>query len=138
MGLRAALAISAGLTFSIATGAVIPFLGPLFATQFLLGGARPLPLAKAIGMTGLVLVMGQAFIIVTGIFGDRPMQLLLLLGLFFVCFVLQAQGRGGPAIFLSLVIAVMASEKCEGFRMSAHLRGSWRCRSSLKLHNCFV
>jgi hypothetical protein len=108
MGLRVALAISVGLTLSIATGAVIPFLGPLFAAQFLLGGVRPLPLTKAIGMVGLVLVMGQFFIIVSGIFGDRPLQLLSLLGLFFfVCFVLQAQGKGGPAIFLSLVIAVM-------------------------------
>ncbi|MDZ4367193.1 MAG: hypothetical protein U0987_09255 [Afipia sp.] len=108
MGLRVALAVSAGLTFSIATGAVIPFLGPLFAAQFLLGGTRPLPLAKAVGMTGVVLVMGQAFILVAGLFGDRPLQLLSLLGLFFfVCFMLQAQGKGGPAIFLSLVIAVM-------------------------------
>ena len=108
MGLRVALAVAVGLTLDIATGAVIPFLGPLFAAQFLLGGARPLPLGKAIGMVGLVLVTGQFFIVVSGIFGDRPLQLLSLLGLFyFVCFMLQAQGKGGPAIFLSLVIAVM-------------------------------
>jgi hypothetical protein len=40
------------------------------------------PLAKAVGMVGLVLVVGQALILVTGIFGDRPAQLLAWLGLF--------------------------------------------------------
>jgi aromatic ring-cleaving dioxygenase len=83
-------------------------LGPLFAAQFLLGGARPLPLAKAIGTVGLILLAGQFFIVMTGLFGDRPVQLLTLLGLFyFLCFFLQAQGKGGPAIFLSLVVSVM-------------------------------
>lgn len=108
MGLRVALAASVGLTFHVATGAVLPFLGPLFAAQFLLGSARPMPLAKAAGMVGLVLVLGQVFIVVTEVFGDRPLQLLALLGLFFfLCFGLQARGRGGAAIFLSLVIAIM-------------------------------
>jgi hypothetical protein len=107
-GLRVALAVAAGLTFDVATGAVIPFLGPLFAAQFLLSGARPLPLGKAAGMVGLVLIVGQAFILLSGIFGDRPAQLLILLGLFyFMCFLAQAQGKGGPAVFLSLVIAIM-------------------------------
>ena len=109
-GLRVALAVATGLTFDVATGAVIPFLAPLFAVQILISGARPLPLPKAAGLVGLVLVVGQAFIILTGIFGDRPLQLLTLLGLFyFVCFYLQAQGRGGPAIFVCLVVAVMVS-----------------------------
>lgn len=107
IGLRVALAVAVGLTIDIATGAVIPFLGPLFAAQFLLAG-KPLPFGKAIGMTGLVLVVGQAFITLTGIFGDRPVQLLTLLGLFYLlCFAAQARGQGGPAVFLSLVIAVM-------------------------------
>jgi hypothetical protein len=109
-GLRVALAVTTGLTFGVATGAVIPFLGPLFAVQFLIFGAGPLPLAKAVGLIGLVLVVGQTFIFLTGIFGDRPIQLLTLLGLFyFVCFYVQARGRGGPAIFLCLVIAIMVS-----------------------------
>jgi hypothetical protein len=108
VGLRVALAVSVGLTFGIGSGAVIPFLGPLFAAQFLLGGARPRPLAKAIGTVGLILLAGQFFIVMTGLFGDRPVQLLTLLGLFyFLCFFLQAQGKGGPAIFLSLVVSVM-------------------------------
>lgn len=109
-GLRVALAVAAGLTFDVATGAVIPFFGPLLAVQFLIFGAGPLPLPKAIGLIGLVLVLGQAFIILTGIFGDRPIQLLTLLGLFyFGCFYVQARGGGGPAIFLCLVIAIMVS-----------------------------
>jgi hypothetical protein len=109
-GLRVALAVAAGLTFDVATGAVIPFFGPLLAVQFLIFGAGPLPLPKAVALVGLVLVLGQAFISLTGIFGDRPAQLLILLGLFyFVCFFVQASGRGGPAIFLCLVIAVMVS-----------------------------
>ncbi|RDJ27402.1 DUF2955 domain-containing protein [Bosea caraganae] len=107
IGLRVALAVAAGLTLGMATGAVIPFLGPLFAAQFLLAG-KPLPFGKAAGMVGLVLVVGQTFVLLTGLFGDRPLQLLTLLGLFYlICFAAHAQGKGGPAIFLSLVIAIM-------------------------------
>ena len=109
-GLRVALAVAVGLTFDVATGAAIPFFGPLLAVQFLIFGAGPLPLSKVIALVGLVLVVGQAFIVLTGIFGDRPIQLLMLLGLFyFVCFFLQARGRGSPAIFLCLLISIMVS-----------------------------
>ncbi|RYG10559.1 MAG: DUF2955 domain-containing protein, partial [Burkholderiales bacterium] len=108
IGLRVALAVSAGLTYGIGSGAVIPFVGPLFAAQFLLGSAKPLPVAKAMGSVGLILLAGQFFIVVTALFGGRPVQMLTLLGLFyFLCFVLQARGNGGPAIFLVLVTAVM-------------------------------
>jgi len=106
-GLRVALAVATGLTFGVATGAVIPFMAPLFAIQFLIFGAGPLPMPKAVGQVVLVLVVGQVFIVLTGIFGDRPIQLLTLLGLFyFVCFFVQARGPGSPAIFLCLVVAV--------------------------------
>ena len=75
--------------------------------QFLIFGAGPLPLSKAVAFVGLVLVVGQAFIVLNGIFGDQPIQLLALLGLFFfVCFFVQARGQGGPVIFLCLVIAI--------------------------------
>ena len=107
IGLRVALAVAAGLTFNLAIGDVIPFFGPLLAVQFLVFGGGPLPLSKAIGMAGLVLVVGQAFIVLNGIFGDQPVQLLMLLGLFFfLCFFVQARGQGGPVIFLCLVIAI--------------------------------
>jgi hypothetical protein len=110
VGLRVALAVAVGFTFDVATGAVLPFLGALFAVQFLIFGARPLPFSKAVGLIGFVLVASQVFIWLTGLFGDRPFQLLVLLSLFyFVCFYLQAQGKGGPAIFLGLVVAIMVS-----------------------------
>src|SRR6476646_7557000 len=107
IGLRVALAISVGFTWNVATGAVIPFFGPVLAVQFLILGAGPLPLSKAVAFVGLVLVVGQSFIVLNGIFGDQPIQLLALLGLFyFVCFFVQARGQGGPVIFLCLVIAI--------------------------------
>ena len=107
IGLRVALAVAAGFTLNLATGEVIPFFGPVLAVQFLIFGAGPLPLSKAVAFVGLVLVVGQAFIVLNGIFGDQPIQLLALLGLFyFVCFFVQARGQGGPVIFLCLVIAI--------------------------------
>jgi hypothetical protein len=107
IGLRVALAVAAGFTWNLATGAVIPFFGPLLAVQFLIFGAGPLPLSKAVAFVGLVLVVGQAIIVLNGIFGDHPIQLLALLGLFyFVGFFVQARGQGGPVIFLCLMIAI--------------------------------
>jgi hypothetical protein len=107
IGLRVALAVAAGFTLNLATGEVIPFFGPVLAVQFLILGAGPLPLSKAVAFVGLVLVVGQAFIVLNGIFGNHPIQLLALLGLFFfVCFFVQARGQGGPVIFLCLVIAI--------------------------------
>ena len=107
IGLRVALAVAAGFTWNLATGEVTPFFGPLLAVQFLIFGAGPMPLSKAIAVAGLVLVVGQAFIVLNGIFGDQPVQLLALLGLFFfVCFFVQARGQGGPVIFLCLAIAI--------------------------------
>src|SRR6267143_1240306 len=86
IGLRVALAVAAGFTLNLATGEVIPFFGPVLAVQFLILGAGPLPLSKAVAFVGLVLVVGQAFIVLNGIFGNHPIQLLALLGLFnFVC-----------------------------------------------------
>ena len=83
IGLRVALAVAAGFTWNLATGEVIPFFGPVLAVQFLIFGAGPLPLSKAVAFVGLVLVVGQAFIVLNGIFGDHPIQLLALLGLFY-------------------------------------------------------
>jgi hypothetical protein len=110
IGLRVALAVAAGFTLNLATGEVIPFFGPVLAVQFLIFGAGPLPLSKAVAFVGLVLVVGQAFIVLNGIFGNHPIQLQALLGLFFfVCFFVQARGQGGPVIFLCLVIAIMVT-----------------------------
>jgi hypothetical protein len=108
VGLRVALAIAAGFTFEVWTGAVFPFMAPLFALQFLIFGAGPLSLAKAIAQVVLVVVVGLNFIVLTAFLGDRPVQLLTALGLFFFfCFFLQARGKGGPAIFLALMAAIV-------------------------------
>ena len=107
-GLRIALAVSLGFTWAVASGAIIPFLGPLFAAQFLIGSARPLPVGKAVGMLVLVLFVGSILQWVTAATSERPMVLLPLLGLFFfACFHAQAAGRGGPATFLLLVVGIM-------------------------------
>ena len=107
-GLRIALAVAAGFSWLVYSGAIIPFLAPLFAAQFLISSSRPLPVQKALAITVFILVVGALLQFVTVLTGDRPPVLLLLLGLiYFVCFYQQANGKGGPTIFLVLVIAVM-------------------------------
>ncbi|WP_275782506.1 hypothetical protein [Pararhizobium gei] len=108
MVLRVAFAVSILFTISVASGALVPFLGPVFAAQFLLSGSRPMPLAKTIGMAVIILAAGVFMMVLTSWFGDRPTTFLLLLGLiYFLCFVAQTAGRGGPAIFLVLVVALI-------------------------------
>lgn len=107
-GLRIALAVAVGFSWLVYSGAIIPFLGPLFAAQFLISSSRPMPLQKALAVTVLILVVGAFLQFVTVLTGDRPPVLILLLGLiYFGCFYQQANGKGGPVIFLVLVIAVM-------------------------------
>jgi hypothetical protein len=107
-GMRVALAVSFGFTASVALGAIIPFLGPLFAAQFLLSSSRPMPLGKTVGMVALILVAGTFFMVLTGLFQDNPFIFLMLLGLiYFCCFLAQASGKGGPASFLVLVVAII-------------------------------
>ncbi len=107
-GLRIALAVAVGFSWLLYSGAIIPFLGPLFAAQFLISSSRPMPLQKALAVTVLILVVGAFLQFVTVLTGDRPPVLLLLLGLiYFGCFYQQANGKGGPTIFLILIIAVM-------------------------------
>ena len=107
-GLRVALAVSALFTISVASGALVPFLGPLFAAQFLLSSSQPMPLGKTIGMAVVILAVGVFMILLTSWFGDRPATFLLLLGvIYFSCFLAQTAGKGGAAIFLVLVVAVI-------------------------------
>ncbi|WP_421413971.1 DUF2955 domain-containing protein [Agrobacterium tumefaciens] len=107
-GLRVALAVSIGFVLAVYWGAFVPFLGPLFAAQFLLGSSRPMPLAKTLGAALVILVAGMAMMILTSNLGNRPVPFLLLLGLtYFLCFALQASGKGGPAVFLVLVVAII-------------------------------
>lgn len=107
-GLRVALAVSVGFTLAVATGSVVPFLGPLFSAQFLLSSSQPMPLAKTLGMAVLILATGVVMMHLTSWFGDRPATFLMVLGLiYFSCFLAQSSGKGGPAVFLILVVAVM-------------------------------
>ncbi len=107
-GLRVALAVSAGFTAAVASGAIVPFLGPLFAAQFLLSSAQPMSPGKTLGMGVLILAVGMFMMTLTAWFGDSPTTFLLLLGLiYFSCFVAQTAGKGGAAVFLILVVAVM-------------------------------
>ncbi|MBM7048492.1 DUF2955 domain-containing protein [Rhizobium lusitanum] len=107
-GLRVAFAVSVGFTVAVYCGAIIPFLGPLLAAQFLLGSSRPMPLGKTLGMAVLIVVVGMAMMVLTIQLGDRPATFLLLLALiYFSCFVAQSTGKGGPACFLVLVVAII-------------------------------
>ena len=107
-GLRVAFAVSVGFTAAVHSAAILPFLGPLFAAQFLLASARPMPLRKTVGAALVILVAGIAMLLLTGLLGDRPAPFLLLLGLtYFACFAAQSTGKGGPAVFLVLVVAIV-------------------------------
>ena len=100
--------MAVGFTWAVASGAIIPFLGPLFAAQFLIGSSRPLPIGKAVGMLLIVLVTGSILQLLTAATAERPLVLLPLLGLFFfACFHAQANGKGGAAVFLMLVVGIM-------------------------------
>ena len=108
-GLRIALAVAASFTVAVAQGEVIPFLGAVFATQFLMSSRRPMGVAQAIGFVAVLVLAGQGFMILTGILGERPIPFLLVLGLiYFACFLAQLQGRGGPVPGLILTIGVVA------------------------------
>jgi hypothetical protein len=107
-GLRVAFAVTIGFTFAVYSGAIVPFLGPLFAAQFLLASSRPLSLGKTVGAAVLILVTGLALMMLTSLLGDRPAPFLLLLGLvYFACFLAQSAGKGGAAVFLVLVVAII-------------------------------
>ncbi|PDT08912.1 DUF2955 domain-containing protein [Rhizobium sp. M1] len=107
-GLRVAFAVSIGFTVAVYAGAIVPFLAPLFAAQFLLGSSRPMPLGKTIGAVMVILIAGMAMMVLTNVLGDRPAPFLLILGLtYFVCFAAKSTGKGGPAIFLVLVVSII-------------------------------
>lgn len=107
-GLRVALAIACGFSLALLAGDVLPFLGPLFATQFLLANRSPMPLRKGLATVLLILIAGALLIFCTGLLGHRPWVLLPLLWLFyFACFWAQGNGKGGAAPALLLVIAIM-------------------------------
>lgn len=107
-GLRVAFAVSLGFTAAVAMGAIVPFLMPMFAAQFLLGSSGPMPLSKTLGAALLIFFTGVGMMLLTNLFGDRPATFLILLGLiYFFCFAAQSAGAGGPALFLVQVVAIV-------------------------------
>lgn len=106
--LRVALASACGFSLALACGNALPFLAPLFATQFLLANRSPMPLRQGLATVVLILLAGALLIFCTALLGQRPMVLLPLLWLFyFGCFWAQGSGKGGAAPALLLVIAIV-------------------------------
>src|SRR6478735_3063418 len=71
-GLRVAFVVSVGFTSAVSLGAIVPFLVPIFAAQFLLGSPGPMPLGKTLGAALLILFTGIGMMVLTNLFGDRP------------------------------------------------------------------
>lgn len=108
-GLRVALAVTAGFCLGLASGSTLPFLAPLFATQFLLASHRPPPLRQGLVTLLVIILTGALLVFFTGLLDDRPWVLLPLLWLFyFACFAAQGRqaGGAGPALMLVIAIAV--------------------------------
>lgn len=104
-----ALAVTVGFCVGLVAGSSLPFLGPLFAAQFLLAGRRPPALRVGLVTLLVVLLTGALLVFFTGLLGDRPGVLLPFLWLFyFACFYLQGRqlGGAGPALMLVIAIAV--------------------------------
>ena len=107
-GLRIAAAVAVGFTAAIWAKAAIPFLIPVFAAQFLTASRRPPSLTQGLAMIVLVLVLSQVLALAVSVFTGHPLVLGAVLWLlYFVCFYFQAEGKGGAATFVVLVIAII-------------------------------
>lgn len=107
-GLRIAVAVAAGFTVSVWIGDPLPFLVPVFACQFLTASRRPLSLAQGLVMVVLVFVVTQVLASTVSVLAGRPPVLGALLWLLYsACFHLQAEGKGGSAAFVVIVIAII-------------------------------
>lgn len=107
--MRIAFAVAASFTTAVAQGEVIPFLGAVFATQFLMASRRPMGVPQAVGFVAAIVLAGYVFMVLTSILGNRPIPFLLMLGLiYFACFLAQLTRRGGPVPLLILTIGVAA------------------------------
>lgn len=107
-GLRVALAVTFGFSMGLVNGSVLPFLAPLFATQFLLASYSPPGLRQGLGTVLLIFMVGALLIALTGLLGERPLVLLPLLWLcYFSCFYAQGRQLGGAAPALMLIIAIV-------------------------------
>lgn len=107
-GLRVVLAVTVGFSMGLVDGSVLPFLAPLFATQFLLASYSPPGLRQGLSTVVLIFIVGALLIFLTGLLGERPLVLLPLLWLCYVtCFFAQGRQVGGAGPALMLVIAIV-------------------------------
>ncbi len=108
-GLRVALAVTVGFCLGLVWGSTLPFLAPLFATQFLLASRRPPPLRQGMVTVLVIIFTGALMVFFTALLDDSPWVLLPLLWLvYFACFTAQGRrlGGAGPALILVIAIAV--------------------------------
>lgn len=107
-GLRVAIAVTMGLCTGLMLGDPLPFLAPLFASQFLLASRRPPALLQGAVTVLVVILVGVLLVFFSGLLRERPWVLLPLLWLFyFSCFAAQRRQLGGAAPALMLVIAIV-------------------------------
>jgi hypothetical protein len=113
--LRIALAAAAGFTFGELAGWDFPFLPSLIAVQLLSAG-RTVDLRRAIGFVVLMTVGCSVSLVISLIFADRPLTLVLIFGLLiFLEFLALARGKAAASIFLitSSFVPLMAISSLE-------------------------
>ena len=100
MAFRIAIAAAAGFTIGHLLGWDFPFLPPLIAVQ-LLSARRSLDLKLAVGFVLLMAVGCTVSLFVALVFADRPLSLILMIGLMiFLEFLALARGKAAAGIFL--------------------------------------
>jgi DUF2955 family protein len=100
LAFRIGVAASAGFTLGYLLGWDFPFLPPLIAVQ-LLSARRSLDLKHALGFVVLMAVGSSVSLFVALIFADRPLSLILMVGLMiFLEFLALAHGKAAAGIFI--------------------------------------
>ncbi len=100
LAFRIGIAASAGFTLGYLLGWDFPFLPPLIAVQ-LLSARRSLDLKHALGFVVLMAVGCSVSLFVALIFADRPLSLILMVGLMiFLEFLALARGKAAAGIFI--------------------------------------
>lgn len=107
-GLRVSIATTVGLCAGLVLGDPLPFLAPMFATQFLMASPRPMTLRQGLGIVLIICLTGMLLVLFTSLFRERPLVLSPLLWLlYFGCFSAQARQRGGAVPALILMVGVV-------------------------------
>ena len=100
LAFRIAIAASTGFTLGYLLGWDFPFLPPLIAVQ-LLSARRSLDFKHAIGFVLLMAVGCTVSLFVALLFADRPLSLILMVGLMiFLEFLALARGKAAAGIFI--------------------------------------